>query len=359
MCLKLKNTFRHWLYLFLTPSAAAQLQLTWLSLCVVLVVANGHPAFSICSPLTWVASKFLIASAGCSYPHWLSALPTAWRWLTAACHWRQNLSCGPTFQGGWAKEPCWVAWATLPPWNSGNRFSHSRTHLASVMLHTNREGHIIKVSRHRISKQINRNVSLFTLHSLPEQAVGCYCCLLEQERSPEQPDADGNGYVICFMGGSEKGLNLYPLCTVSLWNHHPKSFSTNCLILANTKCSFLPRCIVFHATVTGNSSKSLTRYTFRLELDKYVQGLHSSLQTPEVWQCNNSIMKLYIYKYTKWPCVCVCVFQLHNLETEVRPYLSRWYEESVMHIHRVVQLVQSNISFLLHAVSHFLPLPVQ
>ncbi|KAK5856409.1 hypothetical protein PBY51_008007 [Eleginops maclovinus] len=110
--------------------------------------------------------------------------------------------------------------------------------------------------------------------SIPEQAVGCYCCLLEQERSPEQPDADGNGYVICFLGGSEKGLNL-----------------------------------------------------FRLELDKYVQGLHSSLQTPE----------------------------LLNLETEVRPYLSRWYEESVMHIHRMVQLVQSNISFLLHAaLSHTL-----
>ncbi|XP_077397685.1 protein Njmu-R1 isoform X1 [Festucalex cinctus] len=108
--------------------------------------------------------------------------------------------------------------------------------------------------------------------SLPEQAVGCYCCLLEQERSPEQPDADGNGHVICFLGGSEKGLNLY-----------------------------------------------------RLELDKYVQGLHSSLQTPE----------------------------LQNLETELRPYLSRWYEESVMHIYRVVQLVQSNIRFLLHAaLSH-------
>ncbi|XP_029014829.1 protein Njmu-R1 [Betta splendens] len=108
--------------------------------------------------------------------------------------------------------------------------------------------------------------------SIPEQAVGCYCCLLEQEKSPEQPDADGNGYVICFMGGSEKGLNL-----------------------------------------------------FRLELDKYVQGLHSSLQTPE----------------------------LQNLETEVRPYLSRWYEESVLHIYRVVQLVQSNVSFLLHAaLSH-------
>ncbi|XP_028267226.1 protein Njmu-R1 [Parambassis ranga] len=108
--------------------------------------------------------------------------------------------------------------------------------------------------------------------SIPEQAIGCYCCLLEQERSPEQPDADGNGYVICFMGGSEKGLNL-----------------------------------------------------FRLELDKYVQGLHGSLQTPE----------------------------LQNLETEVRPYLSQWYEESVMHIYRVVQLVQNNTSFLLHAaLSH-------
>ncbi|XP_041735099.1 protein Njmu-R1-like isoform X4 [Coregonus clupeaformis] len=108
--------------------------------------------------------------------------------------------------------------------------------------------------------------------SVPEAAVGCYCCLLEQERSPEQLDADGNGYVICLMGGSEKGLNL-----------------------------------------------------FRLELDKYVQGLQSSLQTPE----------------------------LVNLETEIRPYLSMWYEESVMHIHRVVQMVQGSISFLLHAaLSH-------
>lgn len=41
---------------------------------------------------------------------------------------------------------------------------------------------------------------------------------------------------------------------------------------------------------------------------------------------------------------------MQNLESEVRPYLSRWYEESVMHIHRVVQLVQANIAFLLHAV---------
>ncbi|KAF6721547.1 Protein Njmu-R1 [Oryzias melastigma] len=137
--------------------------------------------------------------------------------------------------------------------------------------------------------------------SIPEQAVGCYCCLLEQEKSPEQPDADGNGYVICFLGGSEKGLNLYPLY------FYPSSILT------------------FFKVYPKNEQRSLTGNTFRLELDKYVQGLHSSLQTPE----------------------------LQNLETEVRPYLSRWYEESVMHIYRVVQLVQNNITFLLHAaLSH-------
>ncbi|KAJ8357608.1 hypothetical protein SKAU_G00204020 [Synaphobranchus kaupii] len=101
--------------------------------------------------------------------------------------------------------------------------------------------------------------------SVPEQSVGCYCCLLEQERSPDQPDGEGNGdYVV-------------------------------------------------------------------LELDKYVQGLQSSL-SPEC---------------------CLPAGQLSNLETEIRPYLSRWYEESVLHIYRVVQLVQGNISYLLHAaLSH-------
>uniref|UniRef100_A0A672RYR5 Protein Njmu-R1-like n=1 Tax=Sinocyclocheilus grahami TaxID=75366 RepID=A0A672RYR5_SINGR len=106
--------------------------------------------------------------------------------------------------------------------------------------------------------------------SIPEQAVGCYCCLLEQEKSPEQPEADGNGWVVIF------------------------------------------------------NTFSLTLQTFRIELDKYVQGLQGCL-TPE----------------------------MQNLETEVRPYVIRWYEESVMHIHRVVQLVQANIGYLLHAaLSH-------
>ncbi|XP_041943339.1 protein Njmu-R1 isoform X2 [Alosa sapidissima] len=111
--------------------------------------------------------------------------------------------------------------------------------------------------------------------SIPEQAVGCYCCLLEQESSPDQSE-DGNGWVVCFLGGSEKGLNL-----------------------------------------------------FRLELDKYVQGLQGSL-TPE----------------------------MENLESDVRPYLSLWYEESVMHIHRVVQLVQANVCFLLHAALSHTPVVV-
>ncbi|XP_051571497.1 protein Njmu-R1-like isoform X2 [Myxocyprinus asiaticus] len=107
--------------------------------------------------------------------------------------------------------------------------------------------------------------------SIPEQAVGCYCCLLEQENSPEQPETDGNGWVVCLLGESEKGLNL-----------------------------------------------------FRIELDKYVQGLQGSLNQ-----------------------------EMQNLEMDVRPYLKRWYEESVMHIHRVVQLLQAKVGYLLHAaLSH-------
>lgn len=107
--------------------------------------------------------------------------------------------------------------------------------------------------------------------SIPEQAVGCYCCLLEQEKSPQQPEADGNGWVVCLLGDSEKGLNL-----------------------------------------------------FRIELDKYVQGLQGSL-----------------------------TLEMLNLETHIRPYLNCWYDESVMHIHRVVLLLQANVGYLLHAaLSH-------
>ncbi|KPP67849.1 protein Njmu-R1-like [Scleropages formosus] len=96
--------------------------------------------------------------------------------------------------------------------------------------------------------------------SLPEQAVGCYCCLLEPDRAQDQAEDEDNGKGLCFV--------------------EP-----------------------FHGCSVTEAS--------------------------------------------------VSILQLQNLETEIRPYLSRWYEESVMHVHRVVQLVQGDVAYLLHAaLSH-------
>lgn len=52
---------------------------------------------------------------------------------------------------------------------------------------------------------------------------------------------------------------------------------------------------------------SLTQYTFRLELDKYVQGLHSSLQTPEVWQCGNEVRYICCHYIINAILICVRV----------------------------------------------------
>ncbi|XP_062874714.1 protein Njmu-R1 [Trichomycterus rosablanca] len=177
----------------------------------------------------------------------------------------QNTRCEP------AEES--VAWSQKRADSTTSQDDFSLTLLASS-LPADAEPELRSYISRRLSKGAllggMGNIATVEL-SVAEQAVGCYCCLLEQEKSPEQPDADGNGWVICLLGGSEKGLNL-----------------------------------------------------FRIELDKYVQGLQSTL-----------------------------TLEMQNLETEVQPYLSRWYEESVLHIHRVVQLVQSSISYLLHAaLSH-------
>ena len=91
------------------------------------------------------------------------------------------------------------AWATSPRWSSGDKERGAETPPKNPQ------------KKHYLTQ----TCVLCYPPSVPEQAVGCYCCLLEQERSPEQPDADGNGYVVCFMGGSEKGLNLYPLLGAS------------------------------------------------------------------------------------------------------------------------------------------------
>nr|XP_014342587.1 PREDICTED: protein Njmu-R1 isoform X4 [Latimeria chalumnae] len=110
--------------------------------------------------------------------------------------------------------------------------------------------------------------------SIPEQVAGCYYCLLNQHKFQESL-ADTrttlSDYVICFLGGTEKGLEL-----------------------------------------------------FRLELDNYVQGLQS-FSTPEI----------------------------SNLEAPVKLYLTSWFEESVIYIKRVVQLLQEKLVVLLHAaLSH-------
>ncbi|XP_042304600.1 protein Njmu-R1 isoform X2 [Sceloporus undulatus] len=51
--------------------------------------------------------------------------------------------------------------------------------------------------------------------SIPESRVGCYYCLLQLEKSSETANLESSNspsdYVICFLGGSEKGLELFRL----------------------------------------------------------------------------------------------------------------------------------------------------
>uniref|UniRef100_A0A8D0GDB8 Uncharacterized protein n=1 Tax=Sphenodon punctatus TaxID=8508 RepID=A0A8D0GDB8_SPHPU len=60
--------------------------------------------------------------------------------------------------------------------------------------------------------------------------------------------------------------------------------------------------------------------TFRLELDKYVEGLKINLDSEQ-----------------------------SSLESCAKPYLRSWFEDSVCPIQRVVQLFQEKLAFLLHA----------
>nr|XP_048675244.1 protein Njmu-R1 isoform X2 [Caretta caretta] len=117
--------------------------------------------------------------------------------------------------------------------------------------------------------------------SIPEFRVGCYYCLLQQEKLLETATVETNisppEYVTCFLGGSEKGLEL-----------------------------------------------------FRLELDIYVQGLKTNLDSEK-----------------------------SNLETYIKPYLRSWFEDSVCPIQRVVQLFQEKLTFLLHAALSYTPVEVK
>nr|XP_033816736.1 protein Njmu-R1 isoform X1 [Geotrypetes seraphini] len=111
--------------------------------------------------------------------------------------------------------------------------------------------------------------------SLPEYALGCYYCLFQQEKTDS--NSHHPEYVICFLGGSEKGLEL-----------------------------------------------------FRLELDKYTEGLKNKVD----------------------PEIC-------NLESCIKPYLHSWFEDCVLPIQRTVQLFQEQLAFLLHAALSYTPVEVK
>ncbi|XP_058139842.1 protein Njmu-R1 [Dasypus novemcinctus] len=118
--------------------------------------------------------------------------------------------------------------------------------------------------------------------SFPGYQVGCYYCLFQQEKLlPETATADSeqdpSEYVVCFLGGSEKGLEL-----------------------------------------------------FRLELDKYIQGLKNNIN------CEG-----------------------RGLENHIKSYLSSWFEDVVCPIQRVVLLFQEKLTFLLHAALSYTPVEVK
>ncbi|EPQ14805.1 hypothetical protein D623_10019659 [Myotis brandtii] len=123
---------------------------------------------------------------------------------------------------------------------------------------------------------------------IPGYRVGCYYCLFQQEKLlPETAmDSEHNPseYVVCFLGGSEKGLELYPFF----------------------------------------------EHTFRLELDKYIQGLKNNMSCEE-----------------------------RVLENHVKSYLSSWFEDVVCPIQRVVLLFQEQLTFLLHAALSYTPVEVK
>ncbi|XP_043858878.1 protein Njmu-R1 isoform X3 [Dromiciops gliroides] len=118
--------------------------------------------------------------------------------------------------------------------------------------------------------------------SLPDVRVGCYYCLFQQdkpllERAAAELLPDPPEYIVCFLGGSEKGLEL-----------------------------------------------------FRLELDKYIQGLKTNVDGEE-----------------------------GSLEACTKSYLSNWFEAAICPVQRVVHLFQEKLTFLLHAALSYTPVEVQ
>ncbi|KAM4822418.1 protein Njmu-R1 isoform X2 [Urocitellus parryii] len=117
---------------------------------------------------------------------------------------------------------------------------------------------------------------------IPGYRVGCYYCLFQQgkllpETATVVSEYNPTEYVVCFLGGSEKGLEL-----------------------------------------------------FRLELDKYIQGLKNNMNCEE-----------------------------GGLENHTKAYLNSWFEDVVCPIQRVVLLFQEKLTFLLHAALSYTPVEVK
>ncbi|XP_077898610.1 protein Njmu-R1 isoform X3 [Ictidomys tridecemlineatus] len=117
---------------------------------------------------------------------------------------------------------------------------------------------------------------------IPGYRVGCYYCLFQQgkllpETATVGSEYNPTEYVVCFLGGSEKGLEL-----------------------------------------------------FRLELDKYIQGLKNNMNCEE-----------------------------GGLENHTKAYLNSWFEDVVCPIQRVVLLFQEKLTFLLHAALSYTPVEVK
>ncbi|KAB0399899.1 hypothetical protein E2I00_005986 [Balaenoptera physalus] len=75
---------------------------------------------------------------------------------------------------------------------------------------------------------------------------------------------------------------------------------------------------------------TVQKHTFRLELDKYIQGLKNNMNCEE-----------------------------RGGENHVQSYLSSWFEDVVCPIQRVVHLFQEQLTFLLHAALSYTPVEVK
>ena len=120
-----------------------------------------------------------------------------------------------------------------------------------------------------LSKECVLAFSFFS--RIPGYRVGCYYCLFQQEKPLPQiasmdSEQKSSEYVVCFLGGSEKGLELYPFFV--LWGYQegnagrqveddhcqpPKSLSTS---YAWTSISYLhmTTCFIMNLFIFGHSA---------------------------------------------------------------------------------------------------------